>query len=521
MALPLNIKELIHGRIVEWERIEFKAGWNPLKTLHTICAFANDLNNWGGGYIILGIKEEKGKPILPPVGLSLEQIDRIQKELVEICHKLQPHYFPIVEPVNFQNRMILIIWAPGGPVRPYKAPERFQRHAAFIPFIRRYSVTKKANAEEERELFSMANQVPFDDQVNHKANITDLNLTLIQAHLAEINSGLLSESSKLPFPDLCRRMEIVEGPDEYLKPKNIGLLLFSEHPERFFRGARIDIVEFEDEVGDRFTEKIFTGPLPHQIKTALQYIKNSVIAETIQKVPGQAEAIRFFNYPYEAVEEALVNAVYHRSYQDESPVEVRIFPGRIEILSYPGPMPPLNKDNLNTGKVTARKYRNRRIGDFFKELNLTEGRNTGFPKIKKALAANGSPPALYETDEERIYFLSIFKIHPRAHSEAHDEAHVEAYDEAHVQADDKVYVNLSKTQELILLECLKQPISFGEITQILGHKSRSGSLKKAIAELMKNKLIRYTLPDKPKSKNQRYQITETGAVIIKHTKINQ
>jgi len=213
------------------------------------------------------------------------------------------------------------------------------------------------------------------------------------------------------------------------------------------------------------------------------------------------------------IEEALVNAVYHRSYQDESPVEVRIFPGRIEILSFPGPMPPLNKDNLNTGKVTARKYRNRRIGDFFKELNLTEGRNTGFPKIKKALAANGSPSALYETDEERIYFLSIFKIHPRAHGKAHDEAHVEAYD--------KVYVNLSKTQELILLECLKQPISFGEITQILGHKSRSGSLKKAIAELMKNKLIRYTLPDKPKSKNQRYLITEKGVVIIKHTKINQ
>ncbi|GAH60050.1 unnamed protein product, partial [marine sediment metagenome] len=56
---------------------------------------------------------------------------------------------------------------------------------------------------------------------------------------------------------------------------------------------------------------------------------------------------------YGAVEEALVNAVYHRSYQDDSPVEVRVFPNRIEILSYPGPVPPLGKDNLMSRKVTA------------------------------------------------------------------------------------------------------------------------------------------------------------------------
>jgi len=507
MALPLNIKQLIHGRIVEWERIEFKAGWNPLKTLHTICAFANDLNNWGGGYIILGIKEEQGKPVLPPVGFPLEQIDAIQKELVEICHKLQPRYFPIVEPVNFENKMILIIWAPGGPVRPYKAPERFQRHAAFVPFIRRYSVTKKANAEEERELFSMANQVPFDDQVNHKANITDLNLTLIQAHLAEINSGLLSESSTLPFSELCRRMEIVEGPDEYLKPKNIGLLLFSEHPECFFRGARIDIVEFEDEVGDRFTEKIFTGPLPHQIKTALQNIKNSVITETIQKVPGQAEAIRFFNYPYEAVEEALVNAVYHRSYQDESPVEVRIFPARIEILSFPGPMPPLNKDNLNTGKVTARKYRNRRIGDFFKELNLTEGRNTGFPKIKRALTANGSPPAIYETDEERIYFLSIINIHPLFH--ALSETGVKAEQDENNEKSKQVSEQVSR-----ILKYCKIPRKRGEVLNLIGLKNEQRSYLRHIFPLIEKGWLSSTHPDKPNHPDQKYLVTTKGGKIL-------
>ncbi len=223
MALPVNINELINGRTVEWERIEFKKGWNPVAVLHTICAFANDFNNWGGGYIIIGIKEKNGLPVLPPEGLPLLKIDAIQKELIELCNRLRPPYFPVAEPVNFQGKNILIIWVPGGTYRPYKCPEKFSKGASYLPYIRRYSTTKKANTEEEQELLSMANRIPFDDQTNHHAEITDLNLTLIQAHLAEIKSDLLEETKSLPFPELCRRMNTAEGPDEYLKPKNVGL----------------------------------------------------------------------------------------------------------------------------------------------------------------------------------------------------------------------------------------------------------------------------------------------------------
>lgn len=79
MALPVNIGELIHGTTIEWERLEFKEGWNPEDVVHTMCAFANDLHNWGGGYIIVGIAEQDGRPILPPVGLQHNQLDAIQK----------------------------------------------------------------------------------------------------------------------------------------------------------------------------------------------------------------------------------------------------------------------------------------------------------------------------------------------------------------------------------------------------------------------------------------------------------
>jgi len=62
-------------------------------------------------------------------------------------------------------------------------------------------------------------------------------------------------------------------------------------------------------------------------------------------------------------------------------------------------------------RADVRKYRNRRIGEFLKELHLTEGRSTGIPKILKTLAKNGSPKPVFETDDERTYFKTSFKIH--------------------------------------------------------------------------------------------------------------
>lgn len=121
LALPISINELIHGHTVEWERIEFKEGWNPEDILHSICAFANDFHNLGGGYIIVGIAEINGVPTLPPKGLLINQLDKIQKELLNLGHTaLKPMYHPISVPYIIGKKDILVIWCPGGETRPYQ-----------------------------------------------------------------------------------------------------------------------------------------------------------------------------------------------------------------------------------------------------------------------------------------------------------------------------------------------------------------------------------------------------------------
>ncbi len=201
---------------------------------------------------------------------------------------------------------------------------------------------------------------------------------------------------------------------EYTKLKNVGLMFFSLEPDRFFPYAQIDVVQFpEDLGGDQIIEKTFKGPLHQQLREALQYIRNSVIQEWVIKFSDRAEAERFFNYPYAAIEESLCNAVYHKGYDVREPIEVRILPDRIEIVSHPGADRSISEEGLRTYRVFNRRYRNRRIGDFLKEMHLTEGRNTGFRKILNSLERNGSPEPIFETDPARLSFCTTIFIHPQ------------------------------------------------------------------------------------------------------------
>jgi ATP-dependent DNA helicase RecG len=149
----------------------------------------------------------------------------------------------------------------------------------------------------------------------------------------------------------------------------------------------------------------------------MDYLRTTILYETVQKVPDRAEAIRFWSYPYEALEEAVVNSLYHRDYSQHEPVEITIEPDGIDILNCPGPDRSISMESIVKGDMLkSRRYRNRYLGDFLKELDLTEGRSTGVPTIQEKLADNGSPRASFETTEDRLTFLIHIPIHPGCES---------------------------------------------------------------------------------------------------------
>lgn len=413
MAIPVNIDDLLNSRVVESTRIELKAGFNPNPIIHTICAFANDIDNIGGGYLVLGVEEQDGVPVLPPKGIPQNEIDGILKRLIGLCHCIEPLYYPIAEPVFFQGAHIIVIWVPGGHGRPYKASKDvFSVGSAKLYYIRRLSSTVVASPNEEKELFYVSTDIPFDDRPNLLASVDELDLGLMRDHLSRVGSNLYEQSESREALAIARDMQLVAGPPEDLHPLNVGILMFTEYPERFFRYARIEVVSLPDPTGQGMTEMVFTGPIQRQLRDALAYIRNSVIETRVEKRPDEAEAVRTFNYPYAAIEEILANAVYHRSYQVNEPITVRITPEAIEVTSFPGFDRSITREDIEERQFRARSYRNRRIGDFLKELRLIEGRNTGFPTAYRALEENGSGDLGFDTDEMRGYLSVTIPVHP-------------------------------------------------------------------------------------------------------------
>lgn len=412
MAIPVTIQQLLNDNIVEWARIEFKEGWNPDETLNTISAFANDIDNWGGGYIVIGVEEKDGQIVRPIKGLQKNQLEPIQKDMLRYCKYLTPNYLPVVEPVKYEGKDLLLVWCPGGYDRPYQCPiHPTSKSKEKAYYIRKFANTIEATNLDLDELQALRNNVPFDDRINPKAEMSDLKYPLIMNYLTEVNSALLPNANDKTVKDLSIDLKIADGPNEYFKPINAGLLFFTDDVEKFFPYTRIEIVNIPDPTGQGMEERIFKGPIDQQLNSALAYIRNNVIAEKVFKVKGQAEAIRVFNYSYEAIEEFLSNAVYHKSYQEHEPITVRIEKDNIEITSIPGPDRSISDEDIKNYTMRARRYRNRRIGDFLKELHLIEGRNTGIPTALRAIKANGSPLPKLITDKERTFFSVIIPIH--------------------------------------------------------------------------------------------------------------
>ncbi|MBD5329038.1 MAG: transcriptional regulator [Bacteroides sp.] len=426
MALPINVEDLLNKQKIESNRIEFKRGWNPDKIYHTICAFATDLDNTGGGYILVGVEQDDNGIAKRPVkGLPIEDIDGIMQDMVGYDAKITTSnlrsiaYNSRVSKEEVDGKYILVIWVPTGPNRPYCVPESVvtKGKSPLKYYIRSKASTIEARGETLDEVRELADRTPFDERGNEAIKIEDISEVLVYEHLKAVKSKLVGNFIGRPLIEVLDEMDLLVGPTENRSIKNVAAMMFSEHPENFFPVTQVDIVIFPEgsvENPDLMIEvpKI-TGPVPRMIRETLSYLRTNVIKKQITKSTDDEKSDKIYNYPYQAFEEAVVNALYHRDYQEREPVEITIEPTHIDILSYAGPDRSISAEAIKAArKLKARRYRNRRLGDFLKELDLTEGRATGIPTIQKALKENGSERASIETDEDRTYFLMTFHCHP-------------------------------------------------------------------------------------------------------------
>lgn len=499
--LPINIESLITHRTIESNRIEFKSGWNPDAIYRSICAFANDIEDIGGGYIFIGVEEQNGIAKRPVKGLDEADIDKIQREMLGFNNLIEPNYFPKCYVEELDGKKVIVLWIISGSNRPYKAPQNITaKHKQYEYYIRYNTSSVIANSEQEQELKELANQIPFDDRVNRQASINDVSLLRINDFLVKTESKLASYITEIDKTSLLKQLDLVENIGGIYYPKNIALMMFCDHPHHFFPQTQVDITIFpEGKINnpDYFLEvPPIRGPIDSIINDTLRYLRNNLIKEFVLKAKDQAESIRLFNYPYQALEEAVVNALYHRNYQERQPVEIIIQPYSLEIISYNGPDKSIQKSDLISGNVRARRYKNRRLGDFLKELKLSEGKGTGLPTIKNELRKNGSEPVIFDFDEDRTFFLIEFT--------------------ARNEPSKSNLSTFTETEQKIIQFLLLGEKSRKEILALLNKANSTYSYQKFIEPLVLNKWIEKTeqSSNNPKQKfrltpyfHQHYEVT--------------
>ena len=428
--LPVNLDHLLHCRGVESERVEFKASWDPLTTgpqlLKTVCAFANDYHNLNGGYVVVGVVERDGRAVLPPSGLTAGEIDAAQKWIRGNCKRLDPSYPPILSPETVGDRLILVVWAPASEMRPHRAPAAGGGPGRFWVRLGAETVDAERRGDLLRGLIEQTARVPWDVRRAHDARVEDMREAKVREHLRDVRSGLLDEPDE---KTVYRRMGLTMRVNDHEVPRNAGLLFFSSDPAAWFRGAKIEVVQFAaDRAGDVQEERTFRGGLVDQLRGCLSHLEN-VSTRHLQKQPDRSRVRGWVSYPMPALRETLVNAVYHRAYDVDQPepTKVYLFPSRVEVVSYPGPVPGIEARHLlPDAEVRAVPARNRRIGEFLKELGFAEGRLSGLRKVFQAMEANGSQAPRFDFDEQRTYFQATLPAHPEyaALSALRDAAHL-------------------------------------------------------------------------------------------------
>lgn len=564
--LSINITELLEKNRIESNRIEYKKGWNPTAIYHTICAFANDFENLGGGYIVVGVEtdNETGKVIRPVCGIAEEELDKIQQTMVGFNNKFIPYYQPQISVEEIDGKKVLVIRVSRGQNRPYTIPidvTAKQSNPAF--YVRSGTSSIVAKGEVLDELRDMASRIPFVERGNPQIKLTDISRIHLKDYLIKVNSRLreVDLSSDTNLMDVLEQMDLLDGPSENRMIKNVAAMMFCRHQEQFFpvTMARMAIFHEGREKNPNNFEAfpIIKGTVPEMIDKVLETLKANVIQERIVKPKDDARSIRFFNYPYQALEEAVVNAFYHRDYQVYEPVEITVEPHRISILSFSGPDRSISMQCIKEARsLRSRRYRNRRLGDFLSGLNLSEGWATGIPTIQDELKKNGSPYATIETDEDRTFFLIDIPCHPDFLKGEEDvttlSQPVSTLYQAWLLAMDEVMKNASTdSSERILTLCINlvstlyQPQSqslveavgywrksdsygliLGLLTILLESTSMKGLLERSnqksrvrlaryyVKPLLELELIEMKYPDNPHHQKQQYVLTKIGRMLL-------
>ncbi len=419
-----ELAELIHNG--ENSGVEFKRDdIVPEKLAKEMAA----LLNLEGGHILLGVEKDR------TVSGLTRGPEKAEEWVMEVARThLRPAAIPFWETLDWDERKIVgVVSLPAdAPDKPYKV----KRGSAWVTQIRVGTTSRDATDEEEARLYMQSGRLQYDRKPVPGATLDDLD----QRRLVNYFRDLRRQSCPDPgdreaWSRLLINTELMYEDRDRLMPSAGGLLLFGSRPNKYLPQAGISAAAYtgtEKDYNAKAREtlrgpavSLFPALTPEQgptyprlpitfsesgvaveagiIEQAIDFVRRNI--EIKSWIGESGQRLERWDYPLEAVREAIVNAVAHRDYTiSVIDIELSVYGNRLEIIS-PGRLP--NTVTVDKMRAGYRASRNELIKEVLRDYRYIEATGLGVPRkiIEGMRAHNGTEPDLVEEEDRFIVRL--------------------------------------------------------------------------------------------------------------------
>lgn len=472
--LEVELIELV-GKIkqmkCESNTLEIKAAKDGCpKIFDTLSSFSNQ---YGGGTIVFGIDEKNDFEIC-----GVYDPADLQKKIMEQAVQMEPELRPLCTVVNINGKTVVSaeIQEIDNEIKPcfYKGSGRLKG-----------SYLRVGDGDRHMTEYEVYSYEAFRKKIQDELRIAE------RAELSDIDTDAHTEyliTMRKKKPNLANlptdKINSLQGFVIDNKPTLAGVMLFSPYPQGFFPQLCITAVSVQgsemgsdSEIGERFIDNArIDGNIVNMLDESLNFVRRNMKMTTYID-PQTGKRSDKAEYPIIAVRELILNALVHRDYSshtDFTPITIKMFSNRIEIENPGGLYGRMTLDRL--GKVAA-DTRNPFLANALEVISVTENRYSGIPTVINSMKNAGLPEPKFENDRG-VFRVTLFN---------------------------NTSAQSSSDNETDLLLFCKSPRSRAEIEEhFRGKLTINYVMTNIVHKLVKSGRLKQTIPDKPKSKNQRY-----------------
>lgn len=452
----------------ETNGIEFKSAklGSPEKLYDSLSSFSNT----NGGIIIFGIDEKGGYKIC-----GVQDPDELQKRIVEQSLEMEPVVRPLISFCTYEGK--IIVSAEIAELDTLQKPCYYRGLGKS-----KGSYIRIGDADlpmTEYEIYSYdAYKYKMEDELRTKERIDysmldDIKLNAFMARAVSLKPNLVNM-------DKDTIMMMNGFTDKKNSPTVCSIMLFGKYPQYF--SPNLDIIALvcpsvnyaeESENGERFiVNKRLDGTIPEMLESAVSFVRQNMKTSTVIDSEGHRRDIE--EYPIKAIREIILNALIHRDYSihsENEPIRIEMYPDRIEVSNPGGLYGRLTIDEL--GKMKG-DVRNPFLAAALEIMDTTENRYSGIPTIYSEMKKAGKHEPKFESI--RGSFKVTLYNTPRKE----------------ISISDEIIAFCAKPRSK---EALAKQFGFEE-------KRPTYFINNYVIPLIEEGRLRYTIPDKPKSKNQ-------------------